>query len=92
MTGTFGGALEARNISAKEGRLVAHVRGEIETEGHVLIIKRIHVTFRLKAPEEARETVDRVHEVFARNCPVYRSLIHAIEITSSVMLVSDIAP
>lgn len=89
MTGTFGGALEARNISAREGRLSAQVRGEVETEDRVLILKRIHVAFRLVAPEDARATVERVHGVFARNCPVYRSLIEAIEITSSVELVSE---
>ena len=89
MTGTFGGALEARNISAREGRLSAQVRGDVETEDRVLILKRIHVAFRLVAPEDARATVERVHGVFARNCPVYRSLIEAIEITSSVELVSE---
>ena len=92
MVGTFGGALEARNISAGEGCLSAQVRGEIEAEDRVLIIKRIHVTFRLVAPDDASTTVERVHGVFARNCPVYRSLIDSIEITSSVELVKEALP
>jgi len=58
------------------------VRGEIETEEKVLIIKRIHTTYHLKAPESARETVERVHEMHRRFCPVYRSLEKAIEITT----------
>ena|ERR1051325_7821369 len=91
MTGTFGGALEARNISASDGRLTADVRGEVETEDRVLILKRIHVAFRLAAPEEARPTVERLHGIFARNCPVYRSLMNAINITSSVILVGETA-
>ena len=86
MLGTFGGALEARKIDASGGRLTADVRGEIEVEDGVLIIRRIHVHMQLRAPEEARETVERVHSFFASKCPVFRSLSPAIEITSSYTL------
>ena len=88
MLGTFGGALEARKIDASDGRLTAEVRGEIESEEGVLVIRRIHVAMRLHAREEVRETVDRVHGFFAAKCPVYRSLTPAIQITSSYHLVS----
>ena len=87
MVGTFGGALEARKIDASGGRLSADVRGEIESEDGVLVIRRIHVHMKLRAPETTRETLDRVHSVFAVKCPVYRSLTPAIEITSSYSLV-----
>ena len=86
MLGTFGGALEARKIDASDGRLTADVRGEIETEDGVLVIRRIHVDFKLRAPEDARDTVDRVHGFFANKCPVFRSLQAAIQITSSYTL------
>ena len=89
MVGTFGGALEARKIDASDGRLTADVRGEIEVEDGVLIIRRIHVEMKLRAPEEARETVERVHGFFASKCPVFRSLSPGIEITSSYTLVPD---
>ena len=89
MVGTFGGALEARKIDASEGRLTADVRGEIESEDGVLIIRRIHVDMKLRAAEEARETVERVHGFFAQKCPVFRSLSPAIEITSSYTLLPD---
>ena len=88
MLGTFGGALEARKIDASDGRLTAEVRGEIESEEGVLVIRRIHVAMRLHAQEEVRETVDRVHGFFAAKCPVYRSLIPAIQITSSYHLLA----
>ena len=51
MLGTFGGALEARQIDASGGRLTADVTGEVETEDGVLVIRRIHVAMRLAAPE-----------------------------------------
>jgi uncharacterized OsmC-like protein len=87
MVGTFGGALEARKINASEGRLSADVRGEIETDDGVLVIRRIHVAFKLRAEEAARETVERVHGFFAGKCPVYKSLSPAINITSSYTIV-----
>ena len=47
MMGTFGGALEARQIDASNGKLTAEVTGEVETEEDVLVIRRIHVVMRL---------------------------------------------
>lgn len=89
MLGTFAGALDARQIDAKHGRLVAEVRGEIESEDGVLIIRRVHVKFLLKAPDSVRETVDRVHGVYKDKCPVYRTLRPAMEITSAYELVAE---
>lgn len=87
MLGTFGGALEARHIDASGGRLAADVIGEVETEEGVLVIRRIHVKMRLIAPEELRETVERVHGIYATGCPLYRTLRGAIALTSSYELV-----
>ncbi len=88
MLGTFGGALEARKIDASEGRLTADVRGEIENEDGVLVIRRIHIAFTLRAPEDVRQTVERVHGVFAEKCPLFRTMHKAVQITSSYMLQS----
>jgi len=87
MLGTFGGALEARKIDASGGKLTADVTGEVETEDGVLVIRRIHVDLRLAAPEEVRETVDRVHGMYAMRCPLYRTLHTAIALTSTYELV-----
>ena len=85
--GTFGGALEARQIDASNGKLVADVTGDVEQEEGVLVIRRIHVEMRLIAPEEARKTIERVHGIYAMNCPLYRTLHNAIQLTSSFQLV-----
>ncbi|MGH9660965.1 MAG: OsmC family protein [Bryobacteraceae bacterium] len=85
MAGTFGGALEARQISAAAGRLVAEAVGEIETEEGVLVIRRIHTRLILKATEEQRATAERVHGMFADRCPVYRSLRAAISMTTELV-------
>ena len=42
-------------------------------------------------PAAVRETVERVHGVYAQSCPVYRSLIPAFQITSSVEIVGEAA-
>ena len=88
MVGTFGGALEARQIDASEGKLVADVVGEVETEENVLVIRRIHVTMRLAAPPETRDIVERVHGIYAMRCPLFRTLRGAIQLTSSYELVA----
>lgn len=86
MLGTFGGALAARKIDPDGERLTAEVTGEVETEDNVLVIRRVHVDMTLIAPESARETVERVHGIYAMSCPLYRTLRGAIELTSSVTL------
>jgi uncharacterized OsmC-like protein len=91
MLGTFGGALEARQIDASDGKLTADVTGEVEQEEGVLVIRRIHVSMRLVAPERAREKVERVHEIYSMHCPLYRTLHNAIQLTSSVELVTPSA-
>ena len=71
-----------------EGKVKAQARGEVENEDGVLVIKRIHVELSVSAPESHRATVERVHQVFANKCPVYRSLKAAIQISTSFQLES----
>jgi uncharacterized OsmC-like protein len=81
MLGTFGGALEARQIDAS-----AEVTGEVETEDNVLVIRRVHVAMRLVADPGLKEKIERVHDTYAMNCPLYRTLHTAIQLTSSYEL------
>ena len=55
MTGTFGGALEARQIDPGNARLTADVTGEVESEEGVLVIQRIDVAMRLVANRPERQ-------------------------------------
>ena len=59
--------------------------GEVELEGRVLVIRRIHVRLKLKAEEQDRETAFKVHGLFAEKCPVYLSLYKAIAITTELL-------
>ena len=86
LTGTFGGALEARKIPAGEGFLSSEVKGEIEKDGNVLVIKRINVIYRLKINPELRETAEKVHGFHAYFCPVARSIKGCVDITTELMM------
>ncbi len=65
--------------------------GEIELDGKVLVIKRIHVTYTLRgaveADEETRDKIDRAHARHAEFCPVARSIRDSIDITTELTLV-----
>lgn len=62
------------------------MRGEVGKEDGVLVIRRIHVSYRLAAGEEHRPTVERVHEMHRPFCPVYRTLHTAIDIRTDFEL------
>jgi uncharacterized OsmC-like protein len=74
-----------RQVSAAGDRLFGEAVGEIEKEEGVLVIKRIHLRLKLKAPEAERETAERVHGFYQDRCPVYRSLRAAIAITTELV-------
>ncbi|TMD68308.1 MAG: OsmC family protein [Chloroflexi bacterium] len=85
MTGTLGGALEARKIEAGEGHLTSEAEGDVEVEDRVLVIKRIRVRYQLSGcPADKRDAARRAHEHHASRCPVYRSIGGCIDITTTL--------
>jgi uncharacterized OsmC-like protein len=68
---------------------VAEAVGEVELDGKVLVVRRIHVKLRLKAAAAHRETAERVHGFYADNCPVYRTLKPAIAITTELVFENE---
>ena len=64
------------------------MRGEIGKDGKVLVIRRIHVAYRLEADREQREIIERVHGFHAGFCPVARSIQGCIEIETELELVA----
>lgn len=51
----------------------------------MLVVKRIHVTYHLKAGDADRETIERVHQVHADHCPVAKSIEDAIDVSTEVV-------
>jgi hypothetical protein len=73
-------------IDASDGKLIGDVTGEVEEADGVLVIRRIHVSMRLRPAEGTRGKVERVHAVYAMSCPLYGTLHNAIQLTPSFEL------
>ena len=90
MTGTFGGALEARGIPAGDGFLYSESVGELEKERGTLVIKRVHVKYQLNVEAgllaEKRDAIQRAFELHPDSCPVYRSIYTSIDITNELVI------
>ena len=73
-----------RHISVKSSDLTAEAVGEVEKDDKVLVLRRIHVRYRLRGADVDREKVERVNDAHVRACPVARSLEGGIDITTVV--------
>ncbi|MEE8549729.1 MAG: OsmC family protein [Gemmatimonadota bacterium] len=81
MTGTLGGALEARGIPSHPGKLSAEVEGDIEKVGDTIAITRIRVKYRIVIPRGEREAAERALKIHQERCPVALSLTRGVEIS-----------
>jgi uncharacterized OsmC-like protein len=69
---------------------VSEVTGEIDTsDDGVLVVRRVHVRYRLRADQDKREIVDRVLGFHARKCPVARTIDGCVEVTTELELIPD---
>lgn len=75
-------------MPAGEGFLTSEAVGEIEKDDGVLVIRRIHATYRLRIARtllaEKRDAIDRAYGLHRDRCPVARTLRPAIEITTEL--------
>jgi uncharacterized OsmC-like protein len=55
----------------------------------VLVVRRIHVTYRLVADPAQRTTVERVLGFHADRCPVARTIGGCVDITTAVELLPE---
>jgi len=68
---------------------VGRVTGEVELDGKVLVLRRIHLVLELRADAAHRETAERVLGFYSDSCPLYRSLKAALAITSELSFVPE---
>ena len=66
--------------------MYSEARGEIEKDGNVLIIRRIHVTYHLKLKPEQQETAAKVHGFHVDKCPVAQSIKGSIDVTTELKM------
>ncbi len=84
LAGTFGGALQTRGIAADDDHLQTLAEGEIELSDRVLVLTRIVIEYRLRAPADQRADAERVLGFHARFCPVSRSIAPCVEILTKL--------
>jgi len=58
----------------------------VEKDDGVLVIRRIHVVYHLKASAGREEAIRRAFEVHPPSCPVYRTLSGCIDVTMELDL------
>ena len=69
---------------------MSSARGEIEVEDGVLVIKRIHVAYRLRVePGADGARIQRAFDNHMPRCPVYRSIGGCIDVTTSLEVVES---
>jgi organic hydroperoxide reductase OsmC/OhrA len=66
--------------------LYSEARGEIEKDGNVLIIRRIHVIYHLKLKPEQQEAAAKVHGFHFDKCPVAQSIKGSIDVTTELKM------
>ena len=85
LIGTFGGTLKARGITASGDALTCDADGEVVVDPDgVLRLRKIIVTYHLKAEEEQRAAAERCNSIHAHHCPNARSVAAAIEIVTEL--------
>ena len=63
---------------------MGYARGEIEVEGKVLVLKRIHVDYAgVEVSPDKQEAAERALATHQQACPVSRSIEAAIEVTTA---------
>jgi uncharacterized OsmC-like protein len=67
-----------RQVPSAEN-LSAEVEGDIEDVNGVLKITRIRLRYKIKAPAEKREAIERLLDHYAEACPAYQSVKGCID-------------
>ena len=68
--------------------MTSEAEGEVENDDGVLVIKRIHVRYRLRVdPDADRAAIELGLRAPPSRCPVYRSISATIAITTELELV-----
>lgn len=63
---------------------MAEGKGEIEKEDNVLVIRRIHVHYRLKVAADKQEAAERAHSLHMASCPVAQTIRDCVQVTTSL--------
>ena len=86
---TLGGALAARGVPVDGDRLLAEADGVVEAEDKLMLLKAIEVRYRLVADPAREAEIMRAHDNHIKHCSMARSVMAAIDISTSIELVPE---
>lgn len=69
--------------------LSAEVEGDIEDVNGVLKITKIRLRYRINAPADKRESIERLLGHYAEACPAYQSVKGCIECSWTAEIIED---
>ena len=64
--------------------LTSEAVGEVGKDGNVLLVQRIHVSYRLRVVSSKQVVALRAHDLHVESCPVARSIGGCVAITTSL--------
>jgi len=56
------------------------VEARIEAEERLMLVKAVHLRYRLKVPRAKRAEADRALEIHENHCPVHQSIRRGFEV------------
>jgi len=80
MTGTIGGALEARGISASPDKLQVEAHGTIEDVDGEMILTGIKMHYKVSVPKDKRAAAERALEHHEKKCAASESVRRGIKV------------
>jgi hypothetical protein len=89
MMGTLAGVLARKKIRTFRDRYEALVTGDIEEVAGTLKITRIHVAYRLRAPEDRRQAAYDALENYIHLCPGAQSVTGCIQIDHELTFIPE---
>lgn len=93
LTSTLGGALTARGVPVDGERLHAEADGTVEKDdAGIMVLTRIRVRYRLVADPAKEPEIMRAHQHHIPACGVAKSVMTAIDISSTIEVVPEQAP
>lgn len=81
MLGTLNGALEVRQVCLEPGAITAELEGVNEVVNGLPVLREVRIRYRIRAPHDARERVERALAKHQEKCPTAASLQGAVAVS-----------
>jgi uncharacterized OsmC-like protein len=81
MLGTLSGALEVRQVSLEPGAVQAEIEGVNELVEGLPVLRAVRIRYRIRAPKDARERIERALARHQEKCPTAATLKGSVAVS-----------